>query len=338
MFERNVSGKNASEKNVSRGKWKSVVLAFLLVCLLGTGAWSAPIKIAFVVPSTRDDMAWSQAMYEGIVAVQKKLGEANLELSISERLGNPVDAAAAIRQYASQGYDIIIAHGTQYQSLLNDIAPDFPETSFAYGTGYATNHPNIFAYDPQAQEGAYLGGMIAGLMTKSGVIGLVGPVEAGDAIKYNKGFEMGVKAVNDKAVVRTAYTGSFNDLVGAGDIAKTAIKGGADFLSGSSQQSVGAVKAAAETEGVYWIATDLNMKDIAPKTVLAAQVYRFEIVVQEMIDSREKGVLGGRAIPLTFGNGYIEMQVNLPLPPDVAEKVEKAKADIASGALKIEID
>jgi basic membrane protein A len=296
------------------------------------------LKIAFVIPSTRDDMAWSQAMYEGIVAVQKKLGEANLELSISERLGNPVDAAAAIRQYASQGYDLVIAHGTQYQSLLNDIAPDFPKTSFAYGTGYAANHPNIFAYDPHAQEGAYLGGMIAGLMTKSGVIGLVGPVEAGDAIKYNKGFELGVKAVNEKAVVRIAYTGSFNDLVGAGDIARTAIQGGADFLSGSSQQSVGAVKAAAEHEGVYWIATDLNMKELAPDTVLAAQVYKFESVVQEMIDSREKGILGGKAIPLSLSNGYVEVEINRPLPADVMEKIEKAKADIVGGTLKIEVN
>ncbi len=316
---------------------RETFLVFALIVMCASAAWGAPVKIGFVVPSTIDDLAWSQAMYQGIVAVQEKMGKENLELSISERLGNPVDAAAAIRQYASQGCDLIIAHGAQYQSLLNDIAPDFPKTSFAYGTGYAANHPNIFAYDPHAQEGAYLGGMIAGLMTKSGVIGIVGPVEAGDAIKYNRGFEAGVKAVNDKAVVRIAYTGSFNDLVGAGDIARTAIKGGADFLSGSSQQAVGALKAAAEHEGAYWFATDLNMKDIAPKTVIGAQVYKFESVVQEMLDSRANGVPGGKAIPLSLSNGYIEIQMNQPLPPDVADKVEKAKADIASGTLKIDV-
>ncbi|RRD64518.1 BMP family lipoprotein [Fretibacterium sp. OH1220_COT-178] len=314
-----------------------LVLALLLVVLGASAARSEPIKVGFVVPSTRDDLAWSQAMYEGIVAVQQELGEGKLELSISERLGNPVDAAAAIRQYASQGYDIIIAHGAQYQSLLNDIAPDFPKTSFAYGTGYAAKFPNIFAYDPHAQEGAYLGGVIAGMMTKSGVIGLVGPVEAGDAIKYNKGFEMGVKAVNPKAVVRIAYTGSFNDLVGAGEIARTAIKAGADFLSGSSQQSVGALKAVAEHKGVHWISTDLNMKDVAPDSVLMAQVYLFKNVVKEIIDSRAKGELGGRAIPLSLANGNIDIQVNHELPPEVAKKLEEVKADIASGKLKIEL-
>ncbi len=315
-----------------------LVLALLAVLLAGAAAWGAPIKVGFVVPSTRDDLAWSQAMYEGIVAVQKEMGEDKLELSISERLGNPVDAAAAIRQYASQGCDIIIAHGAQYQSLLNDIAPDFPKTTFAYGTGYATKFPNIFAYDPHAQEGAYLGGVIAGMMTKSGVIGLVGPVEAGDAIKYNKGFEAGVKAVNPKAVVRIAYTGSFNDLVGAGEIARTAIKAGADFLSGSSQQSVGALKAVAEHKDVFWISTDLNMKDVAPDSVLMAQVYLFRNVVKEIIDSRAKGELGGRAIPLSLANGNIDIQVNRELPPEVAQKLDEVKADIASGKLKIELN
>ena len=315
-----------------------LALALPVVLLVGAAAWGAPIKVGFVVPSTRDDLAWSQAMYEGILAVQEEMGSDKLELSISERLGNPVDAAAAIRQYASQGYDLIIAHGAQYQSLLNDIAPDFPKTTFAYGTGYAAKFPNIFAYDPHAQEGAYIGGVVAGMMTQSGVIGLVGPVEAGDAIKYNKGFEAGVKAVNPNAVVRTAYTGSFNDLVGAGEIARTAIKAGADFLSGSSQQSVGALKAAAEQKGVYWISTDLNMKNVAPESVLLAQVYLFKNVVREMLDSRAKGELGGRAIPLSIANGNIDIQINHELPPEVAQKVEAVKSDIASGKLKIELN
>ena len=321
-----------------RKRLSLLALSLSVVMRVGAGAWGAPIKVGFVVPSTRDDLAWSQAMYEGIVAVQEELGSDKLELSISERLGNPVDAAAAIRQYASQGYDLIIAHGAQYQSLLNDIAPDFPKTTFAYGTGYAAKFPNIFAYDPHSQEGAYIGGVVAGMMTKSGVIGLVGPVEAGDAIKYNKGFEMGVKAVNPKAEVRIAYTGSFNDLVGAGEIARTAINAGADFLSGSSQQSVGALKAVAEHKGVYWISTDLNMKNVAPESVLLAQVYLFKNVVREMLDSRAKGELGGRAIPLSIANGNIDIQINRELPPEVAQKVEEIKSDIASGKLKIELN
>ena len=121
-----------------------------------------------------------------------------MELAISEKLGKAVDAGAATRQYASQGFDIVIAHGSQYQSVLPEIAKDFPKTTFAHGTGFQTA-PNIFAYDPQAQDGAYLLGMLAAKMTKSGVIGVVGPVEAGDAAKYNYGFQQGVMKTNPQA-------------------------------------------------------------------------------------------------------------------------------------------
>lgn len=300
---------------------------------------SQKVRIAMVIPSTVDDMAWSQSMYEGLKAVQKKMGEDKVEIAVSERLGDAVNAGAAIRQYASQGYDIIIAHGAQYQSVLREIAADFPKTTFAYGTGFQTA-PNIFAYDPQAQEGAYLLGMLAGYMTKTGIVGVVGPVEAGDAIKYNYGFEQGVKAVNPKAQVRIAYTGSFGDIVGAGELAKVHMDAGADILTGSSQQSVGAIKAVAE-RGKYWLSTDMDQSSLAPDTVLAAQVYNWEKVVTKMIELRKQGVLGGEHLTLSFSDGTLELKFNSKLedkiPQEAKNAVEKAKQQIASGHLKIEL-
>jgi len=299
------------------------------------------VKIALIIPSTIDDMAWSQVMYEGIKAVQKKYGEEKIEVEVSERLWNAVDAGSAIRQYASQGFDIVIAHGAQYQSVLDEVAPDFPKTSFAYGTGFATNHPNIFAYDPQAQQGSYLLGIMAGLMTKSNIIGIVGPVKSGDAIKYNIGFEKGVKSVNPEAAVRIAYTGSFGDLVAAGEIARTHIKAGADVLSGSAQQCVGAIRVASEFENVRWLSSDMDQSSVAPQTVVASQSYRFDEVIEKIIGYRQEGILGGKHLELTLKNGYLEIIVNPVLASDITPEIEKAvdeaKAKIISGEAKIEL-
>lgn len=305
-------------------------------------AGNGVIKIALVIPSTIDDMAWSEAMYNGILAVQEKMGKDKIKLDVSERLWNAVDAGSAIRQYASEGYNIVIAHGAQYQSLLNDIAPDFPKTTFAYGTGYATDFPNIFAYDPYAQEGAYLLGMIAGMKTKSNIIGIVGPVESGDAIKYNKGFELGVKAANPKAQVRIAYTGSFGDLVAAGEIAKSQIAAGADILTGTAQQSVGAIRVAQGAGNVFWLSSDMDQSSLAPKTVIAAQAYDFAKVIKEMIDSRSKGVLGGKHIPLTLKNGMEAVVYNPQLAseitPAMKAKIDAAEKKIIDGTLKISVE
>jgi len=299
------------------------------------------VKIALVIPSTIDDLAWSQAMYEGVKGAQAELGKDVVSFEVSERLWNAVDAGAAIRQYAMKGFNLIIAHGAQYQSLLTEIAPDFPKTSFAYGTGFNAPEKNIFAYDPHAQEGAYLLGILAGYTTKTGIIGLVGPIEAGDAIKYNKGFVQGAKSVKDDIEVRVAYTGSFGDLVAAGEIARTHIKAGADILTGTAQQTVGAINVVAQKKGLYWLSSDMDQKSIAPETVLAAQAYNFKQVVMEMIESRAKGVYGGKHIELSLKNGGLQMIFNEKLMGDIPAGARKAvmaaKTKIENGTLKLNL-
>lgn len=299
------------------------------------------IRLALVIPSTIDDMAWSQAMYEGVKNVQKNLGKDKMEIAVSERLWNAVDAGAAIREYAMRNFDVIIAHGAQYQSLLNEIAPEFPNTSFAYGTGFATEAPNIFAYDPHAQQGAYLLGILAGLKTKTNVIGIVGPVEAGDAIKYNKGFIQGVQSVNPAAKVRIAYTGSFGDLVAAAEIARTHIKAGADILTGSAQQSVGAINVTKEFENLFWLATDMDQSSISPGTVLAAQAYNFTMIIEKIIKKRAEHIKGGEHMELSFANSGLALKYNAllasELTDDMRTKVNEAKKKIIAGSLKISL-
>jgi basic membrane protein A len=315
-----------------------ILCALVTACAGATG--SEKVRIALVLPSTIDDLAWSQSMYEGILDVQDALGEDRVEFEYSERLGNPVDAGAAIRQYADQGFDLVIAHGSQYQSVLDEIAPDYPETSFAYGTGFQTRE-NVFAYDPLAQQGAYLQGMMAGMMTESNIIGIVGPVEAGDAIKYNQGFQQGVEAVNPNATLRIAYTGDFGDIAKAGELAKAHMDAGADLLTGTAQQTVGAIRAVAEREGVYWLSNDMDQSSLAPDTVLSSQTYDWQQVVQQMIDYREEGTLGGEHLTLSLANGTIQMVYNPNLedeiPQDVKDAVEEAKQKIIDGELEIEL-
>ena len=184
-------------------------------------------------------------------------------------------------------------------------------------------------------------GLLAGKMSKSKIVGIVGPVEAGDAVKYNKGFQMGVAAAGGNVKTRIAYTGSFNEIVKAGEIAKTHMDAGADVLTGSSQQAVGAIKAVAGKPNTYWMSTDLDQSVIAPDAVLASQVYNWEKVLNKIIDLRKKGTVGGQHMTLSFADGMLELKINPKLegkiPQDVKAAIEKAKKDIAAGTLKIEL-
>lgn len=323
---------------------RTILLAMALLmaaALAGCGGGEEVVeettRIALILPSTIDDLAWSQSMYEGLKAVQAEMGEDKLEVTVTENLWNAVDAAAAIRDFAEQGYDIVIAHGAQYQNSVFEIAPDFPETSFAYGTSFKTGD-NIFAYDPQAQEGAYLLGMLAGLLTETNKLGIVGPVESGDAIKYNHGFIEGVAAVNPDAEVSVTYTGSFGDTAGATEMAKTHMDNGADFLTGTAQQAVGAIQACSE-RGIPWLGSDMDQSVVWPDTVMAAQVYDWTGVVQRMIDARAEGIMGGEHLSLRFADGRLSLNINenFDIAEDVISQIEEAKQAIIDGTLVPEL-
>jgi basic membrane protein A and related proteins len=257
------------KKNVSRA-----ALAALLV-LIATAAFAAgateeasggdePFRIAVVMPSATSDTAFSQSMWSALVAVQEEMGgEAAVELVYSENMFVVPDAAAALRDYASQGYDLVIGHGSQYGTIIEDLAPDFPETAFAWGTDVNTfGLDNVYAYTAAAEEGGYVNGVLAGLMTESGTIGVTGPIEVGDARTYINGFVQGVASVNADATVSKTWTGSFSDVALMTAAAQTHISNGADVLTGSSQSVVGSIGAALESGGVLLV-RDTGRSDLA---------------------------------------------------------------------------
>jgi basic membrane protein A len=324
---------------------KRSLFALLALCVVLGAAYAAPkskIKIAMIVESTVDDKGWCQSMHDAIVAVQKKYGASLVEYSYSEKM-KPVDAGSAARQYVAKGYDIVIGHGAQYKNLMLEMAEEFPKTTFAFGTSGEIGPKNVFTYMPESEQTGYINGVIAGLVTKTNIIGLVGPVDGGDAARYNRGFVLGVRSVNPKAQVQVAYTGSFGDYVKAAELAHTQIKAGADVLTGSAQQALGALRAVAEykDKAIWWVGQDTAQLSIPESyKVIAAASYAYEAVVENLIDKRQAGVLGGECIPLNFANKGFIYQFNDKVGPvltaEVRKAAEKAKADISSGKLSID--
>ena len=248
------------------------------------------------------------------------------------------DAAAALRDYAANGADIVIAHGTQYGTSLFEMAPEFPDTTFAYGTsrnfGEAEGLTNVFAYDAQAQEGGYVNGVIAASLSESGIIGVVGPVEAGDAKLYIDGFVAGAMATNPSANVQIAYTGSFGDTALAAEVANTHIAAGADVLTGSAQQVVGSIGVAAEN-GIPWLGTQSDQSPIAD-IVVATQQYDWTAMILDIIVRSQAGEHGGMVYELTLENGGLKMLYGDQLSAEVVEAAETAVSGIISGDITFE--
>lgn len=323
-------------------KTLAVLLALFALAVAVYGAPKSKVKIALIIESTVDDKGWGQAMHDAIKAVEKKYGASLIEYNYSEKM-KPVDAGSAARQYASRGFDIIIAHGAQFKNLTLELSEEFPKTTFAYGTNADVGPKNVFTYMPMSEETGYINGVIAGLATKTNIIGIVGPVDAGDSARYNRGFWLGVKAVNPKAEIKIAHTGSFSDFVKAAELAHTHIKAGADILTGASQQASGGLRAVAEyrDKAIWWMGQDtLQLTMPEGYKVIAACSYDYAPVVEAMIDKRQAGVLGGENIPLTFKNGGFTFKYNDKVGPVLTDAIRKAadqaRADISAQKLKLD--
>ncbi len=298
-----------------------------------------PFKVAIVMPSSTTDLAWSQSMYGALLAVQAEMGgESAMQIAYSENMFQVTDAAAALRDYASEGFNLVIAHGTQYGNSMFEIAVDFPETSFAWGTAVDTGADkglaNVFAYEADAQEGGYVNGVIAALLSKSGVVGVVGPVEAGDAKLYIDGFKNGVMATNPDAQVNVSFTGSFGDTALAAEAANVHIQAGADILTGSAQQVVGAI-GVAKDNNVLWMGTQSNQSSLAPSAVVVNQVYDWTGVVKDMIAQHNAGTMGGTSYTLTLANGGLMVTFNdaVTVADDVKTAAAAAIAGIEDGSI-----
>jgi basic membrane protein A len=303
-----------------------------------TAVPAKPFRVAVVMPSATTDAAFSQSMFDALKAVQAEMGgESAMEIAYSEGMFNVPDAAAAIRDYASQGFDLVIAHGSQYGASVQEVAPDFPDTSFAWGTNVDTfGLPNVFAYTAAAEEGGYVNGVIAAQLTKSKIIGVTGPVEVGDAKTYIQGFIAGVTATDPSIQVNSTWTGSFSDVALMTEAAKTHIAAGADILTGSSQSVVGSIGAAKDNGKVLWFGTQSDQSSLAPELVVASQVYDWTGILKDMIAKHKAGTLGGETFTLHLANGGLKIaySAGYKLSAAATTAADAAIADIKDGKIK----
>jgi basic membrane lipoprotein Med (substrate-binding protein (PBP1-ABC) superfamily) len=319
-----------------------MVVLLLTSCAGGTASQQAPgkpLRVAVVLPSATTDMAWSQSMFSALKTVQQDLGgESAMELKVSENMADVPAAAAALRDYASQGFDIVIAHGSQYSSSIGEIAKAFPKTTFALGNEVDTfGLPNVYAYTAAAEQGAYVNGVMAAKLSKSKQIGLTGPEEVGHCKFYADGFTQGVAAIDSSVEVSQTWTDSFSDVGLATEAAKAQIAAGADVLTGMGQVATGPIDAAKENGDVLWFGNEQDQASLAPNLVVACQVYDWTGMLEDLIAKRKAGRLGGDKYALTMQNNGLSIAYNpgYALPAEVKAAADKAIVEIKSGAITV---
>ena len=309
--------------------WLAVFAAFALIAAACGGDDEVDVsdfRVAIIAPSASNDLAFTQSIVDAVDAI-------GISPSITDGTFVVEDAAAAIRGYAEEGYDLVLAHGSQYGGSLQEIAPQYPEVSFAWGTAADTfGLDNVYSYEAASDEGGYVMGVMAAALSTTGNIGVVGPVEVGDAKLYVDGFIAGAASGGASAVA--SYTGSFSDVALASETAQAFASQNVDVLSGTAQMVVGAVGVANE-QGILWFGTQANQTELAPDIVVASQVYHWEVILEDIIKNVQDGKLGGEVYEITLDNGGLVIEYNdaYDLPGDVKDLAEDAIAGIKDGTI-----
>ncbi len=312
-----------------------IILVFLLSWAgMPSLAQDDVFRVAALMPSAINDLAFSQSMYDGLVAVQDELGEDAFQFDVQDSTYIVDDAAVALRDWAASGeYQLVIAHGSQYGPIVEELATEFLDVSFAWGTRQDTfGLDNVYSYAAASDEGGYFNGVLAAHLTESRVIGLVGPIEVGDGKLYADGFANGVASVDPDIDVNIVFIGSFSDVPLATEAAETHIANGADILTGTAQMVVGPIASALEND-VLWFGSDSSQDELSGDIGVAFQIYKWDVLLLDMISKIDEGILGGEYYVLTLENEGLVMEFDkdFEISDELMAVAEETIAGIVSG-------
>ncbi|MGF1599794.1 MAG: BMP family ABC transporter substrate-binding protein [Acidimicrobiales bacterium] len=300
------------------------------------GAQAAPLadlRVGIVTFSPGNDLASSQSMVDSVnTLVDERQG---LTVTVVDDTILVDEAAEALRTMASEGYHLVIAHDPQLGAAVATLAQEFPEVTFAWGpASQAPPLPNVYTYTVASEQGGYVLGALAASLSDSGVLGVVGPIEAGDSLGYISGFEAGAVAERPDVSVQISYTGSFLDASLAAEAAQAEITAGADVLTGSGPASTGAATVAVRNERL-WIGNQVDQSPIGPGHVVASQLYHWDVVLRQVLADIDAGVPNGRVVVGDLANGGLSVELNpgYGIDPALSQRVSELQAAVASGSV-----
>ncbi len=293
---------------------------------------AGPLKIAFAYVGPVGDAGWTFAHNAGRLAVEKEFGD-KVKTTFAGKVPEGPEAERVLRDLVSQGNTLVFGTTFGYMEPMLKVAADNPNVKFEHATGYKTA-PNMRTYDSRTYEGAYMAGVIAGGMSKSGVIGVVGSIPIPEVIRNINSFTLGAQSVNPKIKTKVVWVNGWFDPPKETEGAQSLINQGADVLFQNTDSP--AVLQTAEKAGKYAFGWDSDMSQFGPKSHLASSVINWgPYYIKATKDARE-GTWKTGGVWWGVKEGAIDIvSISDKVPADVKEKVEKVKAGLKDGSFVI---
>lgn len=316
-----------------------------LVCLTVLGcvgktdssaeADGASFRVALITPGPISDRSWNGGAYAGLIRIRDSLDAAISHVQSRA----PAEFDENFRLYGTQGFDVVIGHGFEFQDAAKRVAPLFPNTVYVVTSGSISQAPNVAGIRFAFEEPSYLAGLVAGALTKTNTIGCIGGTDLPPVKASFDAFAAGARARNANVQIITSFIGNWDDVSAGREQALAQIARGADVIfQNADAAGLGVFQAARQSGKVMVFGSNADQNDIAPEVTLGSVVidlpHAFLTVAREVKDQR----FVARVIELGAATDVVKLVFNPArensIPIDIRRAVDSVERSIKSGAFR----
>lgn len=306
----------------------------------GGGGGSSDEKLAvFGAYATAIEEPWDGVIH---TALNKEQEAGAITYEFADDLGYSGDMERTLREVSERDQpDIIFGDAFGNEEAVRAVAADYPEIAFVFGSGAGPSEPNFSVFDNWIHEPAYLSGMLAGGLTKSDVIGVVGGYPVPEVNRITNAFIDGAQEVNPDVEAKVTFINSWFDPAAAKEAALAQVDAGADVLFA---ERFGVIEAAAQN-GLYSFGNMSDQTELAPESVVSGPVWNMTPTVQYVIEQVEAGSYTAQDLKdfSMVGKGGADLapintDVQGGIPERLVSEVEKREKQIEKGLFRVDID
>jgi basic membrane lipoprotein Med (substrate-binding protein (PBP1-ABC) superfamily) len=284
------------------------------------------------------DQSWNSGAYRGLLEIRDSLGAqiSNIETK------TPAEFDENFRQYGSQGYDLVFGHGFEFQDAARRVAAEFPHTIFVTTSG-STAGPNLAGLTFGFDDASYLAGVLAGSMTRTNVIGVIGGTELPPVVASFRAFERGAREANPKIRIVSSYIGNWDDVSAGKEQAIAQYSRGVDVIfQNADAAGLGVFQAARERRSVFVIGSNSDQNAVAPEITLGSVVIDLPLAFLSVAREVKAGTFKPRVVELGEASHVVTLVVNpavrTQIPTGTLARIDSLQAQMLAGHLIISGD
>ena len=293
-------------------------------------------KVALLTPGPISDQSWNAGAYRGLMRIRDSLGA---EVSHIETK-TPAEFDENFRHYGAAGYNLVFGHGYEFQDAARRVAPEFPRTIYVTTSG-TTSGPNLAGIAFGFTDASYLAGVVAGSLTRTNRLGMIGGTELPPVAESFHAFQLGARSINPAVKTITSYIGNWDDVSAGKEQALAQLAQGVDVIfQNADAAGLGVLQAVRERKNAFAFGSNSNQNDVAPDVVVGSVVIDLPLAFYEIAREVKAGTFRPRVAEFGSERNVVTFVLNPQLasriPPPVRARVDSIQRRMLAGTFTLE--